>query len=91
MTGPAERPDDGYERPAGPARIPGPRGPADDLDPRCAPVPGEPAASPVLPELSEPAAPPDSAVPPVPPVPPEPPSAGPRCEPGYVRPSHAVL
>lgn len=60
MTGPAERPDDGYERPAGPARIPGPRGPADDLDPQYAPLPAEPLPEPspqppVLPEpLPEP-------------------------------------
>lgn len=48
MTGPAEEfPDDfpedfpdGYQRPvSGSARIPGPRGPADDLDPRHAPDP----------------------------------------------------
>jgi hypothetical protein len=38
MTGPAESPDDGYERP-GPTRIPGPRGAADDLDPQRAPSP----------------------------------------------------
>lgn len=37
MNGPAEWPEDGYERPAGPARIPGPRGAADDFDPRHAP------------------------------------------------------
>ncbi|KOU23780.1 hypothetical protein ADK52_16455 [Streptomyces sp. WM6372] len=41
MNGPADPPDEGYEeqRPAGPARIPGPRGAADDLDPRHAPEP----------------------------------------------------
>ncbi|MEV0415783.1 zf-HC2 domain-containing protein [Streptomyces sp. NPDC050448] len=41
MNGPADPPDDGYEeqRPAGPPRIPGPRGAADDLDPRHAPQP----------------------------------------------------
>ncbi|MEU9234602.1 maleylpyruvate isomerase N-terminal domain-containing protein [Streptomyces subrutilus] len=37
MNGPAEWPEDGYERPGGPARIPGPRGAADDFDPRTAP------------------------------------------------------
>ncbi|MBT2539222.1 zf-HC2 domain-containing protein [Streptomyces sp. ISL-44] len=37
MNGPAEWPEDGYERPGGRARIPGPRGAADDLDPRQAP------------------------------------------------------
>ncbi|MEU9378707.1 zf-HC2 domain-containing protein [Streptomyces sp. NPDC048255] len=37
MNGPAHSPDDGYERPGGQARIPGPRGAADDLDPRHAP------------------------------------------------------
>lgn len=42
MNGPAESPDDGYdghERPGGGPRIPGPRGAADDLDPRHAPDP----------------------------------------------------
>ncbi|MET9961890.1 zf-HC2 domain-containing protein [Streptomyces sp. NPDC006326] len=47
MNGPAEPSDDGFEeqRPGGAgARIPGPRGPADDLDPRYAPMPvAEPA------------------------------------------------
>ncbi|MCJ1681484.1 zf-HC2 domain-containing protein [Streptomyces sp. APSN-46.1] len=43
MTGPSDPPDDGY-RPGGGARIPGPRGAADDLDPRHAPPP--PAAPP---------------------------------------------
>lgn len=37
MNGPAEWPEDGYERPGGPPRIPGPRGAADDFDPRHAP------------------------------------------------------
>ncbi|MGP3687758.1 maleylpyruvate isomerase N-terminal domain-containing protein [Streptomyces sp. IBSNAI002] len=37
MNGPAEWPEDGYERPGGPARIPGPRGAADDFDQRHAP------------------------------------------------------
>ncbi|MFB7464034.1 maleylpyruvate isomerase N-terminal domain-containing protein [Streptomyces sp. NPDC056224] len=55
MNGPAELPEDGYERHGGQARIPGPRGAADDLDPRHAPpVPGpgpvpEPSAPPVPP------------------------------------------
>ncbi|MEU6760505.1 zf-HC2 domain-containing protein [Streptomyces sp. NPDC046685] len=38
MNGPAESPDDGYERPRGAPRIPGPRGAADDLDPGQAPA-----------------------------------------------------
>ncbi len=50
MNGPAEWPEDGYERPGGPARIPGPRGAADDFDPRHAPqlqpLPPLPAAEP---------------------------------------------
>ncbi|MFJ6719668.1 maleylpyruvate isomerase N-terminal domain-containing protein [Streptomyces sp. NPDC091259] len=49
MTGPAEEvPDDGYERPVGgAARIPGPRGAADDLDPLPDPRPAsQPAAAP---------------------------------------------
>ncbi|KOY57662.1 MULTISPECIES: zf-HC2 domain-containing protein [unclassified Streptomyces] len=51
MNGPADPPADGYEeqRPAGPPRIPGPRGAADDLDPRHAPEPlpqPQPAAAP---------------------------------------------
>ncbi|MBT2457154.1 zf-HC2 domain-containing protein [Streptomyces sp. ISL-86] len=37
MTGRSDTPDDGYERPGGVARIPGPRGAADDFDPRHAP------------------------------------------------------
>lgn len=37
MNGPPQSPDDGYERPGGRARIPGPRGAADDLDPGYAP------------------------------------------------------
>ncbi|MFD8795080.1 maleylpyruvate isomerase N-terminal domain-containing protein [Streptomyces vinaceus] len=41
MNGPADPPDEGHEeqRPEAPARIPGPRGAADDLDPRHAPEP----------------------------------------------------
>ncbi|KPI14744.1 Mycothiol-dependent maleylpyruvate isomerase, metal-binding domain containing protein [Actinobacteria bacterium OV450] len=41
MNGPADPTDDGFEeqRPEGPPRIPGPRGAADDLDPRHAPDP----------------------------------------------------
>ncbi|MFI6148279.1 maleylpyruvate isomerase N-terminal domain-containing protein [Streptomyces sp. NPDC051109] len=41
MNGPADPPAEGHEeqRPGGPARIPGPRGAADDLDPRHAPEP----------------------------------------------------
>ncbi|MFD9106701.1 zf-HC2 domain-containing protein, partial [Streptomyces virginiae] len=39
MNGPAQSPDDGDERPGGQARIPGPRGAADDLDPGHAPRP----------------------------------------------------
>ncbi|WP_327132534.1 zf-HC2 domain-containing protein [Streptomyces sp. NBC_01343] len=49
MNGPADPPHEGYEelRPGGPARIPGPRGAADDLDPRHAPEPlPEPPAAP---------------------------------------------
>ncbi|MFE2478102.1 maleylpyruvate isomerase N-terminal domain-containing protein [Streptomyces sp. NPDC059389] len=49
MNGPADPPPEGYEelRPGGPARIPGPRGAADDLDPRHAPEPlPEPPAAP---------------------------------------------
>ncbi|MFI8278719.1 maleylpyruvate isomerase N-terminal domain-containing protein [Streptomyces sp. NPDC085929] len=51
MTGPADPPADGYDeqRRAGPPRIPGPRGAADDLDPRYAPEPlpqPQPAAAP---------------------------------------------
>ncbi|MFE6848536.1 maleylpyruvate isomerase N-terminal domain-containing protein [Streptomyces sp. NPDC057686] len=51
MNGPADPPADGYDeqRPAGPPRIPGPRGAADDLDPRHAPEPlpqPQPAAAP---------------------------------------------
>ncbi|MFJ5808929.1 zf-HC2 domain-containing protein [Streptomyces sp. NPDC093093] len=68
MTGPAEEfpddfPDDfpdGYQRPvSGSAWIPGPRGPADDLDPRHAPdplpqEPPEPAPAPTPPPAREP-------------------------------------
>ncbi|MFG2714794.1 maleylpyruvate isomerase N-terminal domain-containing protein [Streptomyces goshikiensis] len=46
MTGPSDAPDDGYERPGGGTRIPGPRGAADDLDPRHAPDPLPVAAPP---------------------------------------------
>lgn len=50
MNGPAQSPDDGYERPGGQARIPGPRGAADDLDPGRAPqslpLPGSPVPPP---------------------------------------------
>ncbi|MGR4882815.1 maleylpyruvate isomerase N-terminal domain-containing protein [Streptomyces sp. LARHCF249] len=57
MNGPAEWPEDGYERPGGPARIPGPRGAADDLDPRQAPrAPRAPQLQPL------PAVPPSHAV-----------------------------
>ncbi|WP_328621156.1 zf-HC2 domain-containing protein [Streptomyces sp. NBC_00354] len=57
MNGPADPPDDGYDeqRPAGPPRIPGPRGAADDLDPRHAPelLPQpRPAAAPLPPPRS---------------------------------------
>ncbi|MCX4629258.1 zf-HC2 domain-containing protein [Streptomyces sp. NBC_01443] len=57
MNGPADPPDDGYDeqRPAGPPRIPGPRGAADDLDPRHAPEPlpqPRPAAVPLPPPRS---------------------------------------
>ncbi|MEV6729742.1 MULTISPECIES: maleylpyruvate isomerase N-terminal domain-containing protein [unclassified Streptomyces] len=57
MNGPADPPDDGYDeqRPAGPPRIPGPRGAADDLDPRHAPEPlpqPQPAAAPLPPPRS---------------------------------------
>ncbi|MFD5511022.1 maleylpyruvate isomerase N-terminal domain-containing protein [Streptomyces sp. NPDC127051] len=53
MNGPADPPDKGYEeqRRGGPARIPGPRGAADDLDPRHAPEPlPEPPAVPEPPQ-----------------------------------------
>ncbi|MFI5999001.1 maleylpyruvate isomerase N-terminal domain-containing protein [Streptomyces sp. NPDC051366] len=57
MNGPADPPADGYDeqRPAGPPRIPGPRGAADDLDPRHAPEPlpqPRPAAAPLPPPRS---------------------------------------
>ncbi|MEU9301709.1 zf-HC2 domain-containing protein [Streptomyces sp. NPDC048269] len=57
MNGPAESHDDGYERPGGRARIPAPRGAADDMDPRHAPLvaepPGpEPLSAPVPPPRS---------------------------------------
>ncbi|MFD7840389.1 maleylpyruvate isomerase N-terminal domain-containing protein [Streptomyces sp. NPDC059761] len=53
MNGPADPPYEGYEeqRRGGPARIPGPRGAADDLDPRHAPEPlPEPPAVPEPPQ-----------------------------------------
>ncbi|QES48832.1 hypothetical protein DEJ50_14375 [Streptomyces venezuelae] len=51
MNGPAESPDDGYELP-GPARIPGPRGAADDLPPEAAPaLPAPPPSHDVLKSL----------------------------------------
>lgn len=49
MNGPAESHDDGYERPGGQVWIPGPRGAADDLDPRHAPPVPEPSAAAVPP------------------------------------------
>ncbi|MFF3652091.1 zf-HC2 domain-containing protein [Streptomyces sp. NPDC002181] len=65
MNGPADPSDEGYEeqRPGGPARIPGPRGAADDLDPRHAPepLPGPPAA---VPPAAEPPAAPEPPPPP---------------------------
>ncbi|MFD3718760.1 zf-HC2 domain-containing protein [Streptomyces sp. NPDC058674] len=76
MSGPAEWPGDGYRRPDGPARIPGPRGPADDLDPQHAPRMPEP-----LPES-----------PPGPPPLPEPaPEPAPEAARVVLRPTHAVL
>ncbi|MEV8535675.1 zf-HC2 domain-containing protein [Streptomyces sp. NPDC051211] len=51
MSDPAECPDDGYEF-QGPARIPGPRGAADDLPPEAAPrLPGPPPSHDVLKSL----------------------------------------
>ncbi|MFE9929830.1 maleylpyruvate isomerase N-terminal domain-containing protein [Streptomyces sp. NPDC005533] len=63
MNGPAQSPDDGYERPGGRARIPGPRGAADDLDPGNAPQPPRPprpVAEAVPEPFPEPVAPPPS-------------------------------
>ncbi len=65
MNGPAESPDDGYERPGGRAWIPGPRGAADDLHPGYAPQPPRtprPVPEPVPEPFPEPVAPPSHAV-----------------------------
>ncbi|WP_030855646.1 maleylpyruvate isomerase N-terminal domain-containing protein [Streptomyces sp. NRRL F-4474] len=66
MNGPAQSPDDGFERPGGQARIPGPRGAADDLDPgrapRPLPLPADPPPAP--PTLAPASAPPPLAPPP---------------------------
>ncbi|MFI8362331.1 MULTISPECIES: maleylpyruvate isomerase N-terminal domain-containing protein [Streptomyces] len=78
MNGPAQSPDDGYERPGGQARIPGPRGAADDLDPSHAPRPQPPAGPDAQPQSDLP---PQPTVPPKPRVLPEP----------TPPPSHAVL
>ncbi|MGW8783067.1 maleylpyruvate isomerase N-terminal domain-containing protein [Streptomyces sp. NPDC055796] len=63
MNGPADPPHEGYEeqRPGGPARIPGPRGAADDLDPRQAP---QPLPDPLSDPLPEPPAVPEPPQPP---------------------------
>ncbi|MFB7097432.1 MDMPI N domain containing protein, partial [Streptomyces virginiae] len=66
MNGPPQSPDDGYERLGGQARIPGPRGAADDLDPGHAP-----RSLPPLPSMpSTPVEPAPVELPPVAPPPP---------------------
>ncbi len=72
MNGPPQSPDDGYERLGGQARIPGPRGAADDLDPGHAPRSMPPLPAMPLPAMPQAPMPPTPAE--LPPVAPPPPS-----------------